>query len=225
MANNRILWTYIAADLLFVISGGLILIFALTTKVGSKEVHTISNVAKDLLLDTCPLSAAIGNSVLIFVTFLISVPGIILPTTRGWLKLSGYMAVVCGLFTMILGLSIWYETLKTRSVLSDIWDAQPQSSQSLLQQAFNCCGYQNSTSFPLVIDSACPNPLVAATQVGCVDPFSKFANNFLDVIFTSAFGIVGIDVLLVLSTAILLKDRKEKERYRHIDEKNGTGSF
>jgi hypothetical protein len=35
----------------------------------------------------------------------------------------------------------------------------------------------------------------------------------------------GIDVVLILCTAMLVKDRKEKERYRHIDEKNGTGSF
>jgi hypothetical protein len=36
---------------------------------------------------------------------------------------------------------------------------------------------------------------------------------------------IGIDVALVLATAILLKDRKEKIRYRHIDEKNGVGAF
>jgi hypothetical protein len=53
----------------------------------------------------------------------------------------------------------------------------------------------------------------------------SFANTFLDTIFTGAFGIVGVDVALILTTAMLLKDRKEKERYRHIDEKQGTGSF
>jgi hypothetical protein len=61
--------------------------------------------------------------------------------------------------------------------------------------------------------------------VGCVKPFSTYANDFLDMVFTGAFGIVGVDVLLILCTAILLKDRKEKERYRHIDEKNGSGAF
>lgn len=92
-------------------------------------------------------------------------------------------------------------------------------------QQFNCCGYANSTSPPFVTDNTCPNPIVAASQNGCVSPFSTFANNFLDVVFTGAFGIVGIDVVFVLATAMLLKDRKEKERYRGIDEKSGTGSF
>ena len=79
-------------------------------------------------------------------------------------------------------------------------------------------------------------------MVGCITPFSKLANNFLDVVFTGAFGIVGmcrnwfqiclranifigLDVVLILGIAIVLKDRKEKARYRVIDEKNGAGAF
>jgi hypothetical protein len=44
-------------------------------------------------------------------------------------------------------------------------------------------------------------------------------------VFTAVFGIVGIDVLAVLAIAMLLKDRKEKERYRHIDEKLGLKDY
>jgi hypothetical protein len=75
------------------------------------------------------------------------------------------------------------------------------------------------------VDATCPNAATAAQQVGCVGPFASFGNNFLDLVFTGAFGIVGVDVALILATAMLLKDRKEKERYRHIDEKNGAGAF
>lgn len=56
MANDRILLTYVAADLLFVVTGVLLLVFALDTKVEANEVPTLSNIARDLLLDTCPLS-------------------------------------------------------------------------------------------------------------------------------------------------------------------------
>jgi protein-S-isoprenylcysteine O-methyltransferase Ste14 len=80
------------------------------------------------------LVAAIGNAVLIFVTFLVSVPAMVMPMTRGWLKLHGYMVVVCAVFTLILGLSIWFETLKTRSRLGTIWNNQPAATQSLIQQ-------------------------------------------------------------------------------------------
>jgi hypothetical protein len=57
--------------------------------------------------------------------------------------------------------------------------------------------------------------------MGCVIPFSSFANSYLDLIFTAAFGIVGIDVVLLLCIVMVLKYRAELERYRHIDEKNG----
>ncbi|TVY49689.1 hypothetical protein LOCC1_G000241 [Lachnellula occidentalis] len=231
MARDNILLSYILVDILFVLSGGLLIGFALITETEAKSVPTISTVARDLLFVRCPLNAAVGNAVMVFVTFLISVPAMVMPTTRGWLKFHGYMTVVCALFTMIIGLDIWFDTLKTRKNLALVWKQQPATSQSLLQQEvcyftmLNCCGYLNSTSPPFVVDTTCPNALVAAARVGCVGPFSVFANGFLDLVFTGAFGIVGIDVALVLSTAMLLKNRKEKERYRHIDEKNGTGAL
>jgi hypothetical protein len=58
----------------------------------------------------------------------------VMPMTRGFLKFHGYLVVVSALFTMIIGLTIWFETLKTRSNLSNIWNLQPASTQSLLQQ-------------------------------------------------------------------------------------------
>ena len=137
-------------------------------------------------------TAAIGNAVLVFVTFLLSVPAMVIPSTRGWLKFTGYMTVVCALYTMILGLAIWFQTLRTRENLLPVWIALPSTSQSLLQQEFKCCGYTNSTSPPFVVDSICPNALVAASTVGCIGPFSSFGNNFLDLIFTGAFGMVGM---------------------------------
>jgi hypothetical protein len=58
---------------------------------------------------------------------------------------------------------------------------------------------------------------------GCAGPISSFANVFLDNIFTALFGVVGFDVVFIMATACLLKDRKERERFQHIDEKNGFG--
>jgi hypothetical protein len=74
-------------------------------------------------------------------------------------------------------------------------------------------------------DSTCTNSLVAAQKPGCISAFSSFANGYMDLIFTAAFGIVGVDVLLVLCVAMVLKYRQEQERYRHIDEKNRLGGL
>ena len=61
--------------------------------------------------------------------------------------------------------------------------------------------------------------------MGCVGPFSQFAEKFLNLVFTVAFGIVGVDMVLVLCLAMVVKRRKEILRYRRIDEKRGVGSI
>jgi hypothetical protein len=113
---------------------------------------------------------------------------------------------------------------------------------------FECCGYFNSTSPAFVTTPEfCPSPAAAALMRGCAGPLSSFINELLDNIFTAVFGVVGeswraapwvslgvvqsltlfpgIDVVLIVSIVCLLKNRKERERYRHIDEKTGYRTF
>ena len=91
---------------------------------------------------------------------------------------------------------------------------------------FQCCGYLNSRSPAFVTNAMCPSPAAAALMRGCATPIAAFATVFLDDIFTAVFGMVGIDAVFIMTTACLLKERKERERFRHIDEKSGPrGSF
>jgi len=221
--RDNVFLIYILADILFVVCGGLLLIFALVTESIVSQVPTVGTVARNLLFQQCPLNAAIANAVLVFVTFLFSVPAMVMPMTRGWLKLQGYLTCICALFTMILGLTVWYQTLKTRENLHGVWNTQSTATQSLLQQKLNCCGYTNTSPPDFVVDATCPNSFAASSTIGCVGPFSSFGNNLLDMVFTGAFGIVGVDVILIMATAMLQKNRKEQARYRHIDEKSGPG--
>ena len=146
----------------------------------------------------------------------------IAPMNRILLKIHGLLVISSAVFTMVLGLIIWFSTLRTRSMLEVVWGEQTTTVQSLLQQKFDCCGYENATSPAFVTDSTCTNELVAASLQGCVNPFATFANRYLDIVFTGIFGIVGIDVMLLLAIACVSKVRKEKERFRFIDEKNGA---
>lgn len=218
--KDTVLLSYIILDIIVLLTGILILVFGLSVKSEISRPSTLDTVARNLILNTFPVNATIANAIMIFIIFLFTLPAIAIPKAREWLKLTGYMTVISGIFTMTLGLVLWFQTLRTRKNLLDIWDVQDVSVQSLLQTKFNCCGYLNSTSPPFVADNVCPNPVVAAARLGCVFRFSSFANSFLDVIFTSAFGIVGIDTMFVLATTILLKNRKEKARYHVIMEKN-----
>ncbi|KAI9817460.1 MAG: phospholipid scramblase 1 [Pycnora praestabilis] len=184
---------------------------------------TKANVARDVLLAHSPLTAIMVNAILVFITFLLSLPALALPATRGWLRAHGWLVVACAIFTLVLGLDIWFTTLKTRANLSTIFDEQSAQVKSLLQQRFNCCGYLDSVTFQQ--DFICPSVAAAAQKQGCVGNFSNYANGFLDLIFTAFFGFVALDVILLLNTAMVLKDRQETERYRHIDEKNGFGGL
>ncbi|KAJ4356061.1 uncharacterized protein N0V89_004088 [Didymosphaeria variabile] len=222
---TKLMMFFVALDFIFAGCGGLLLGFSLMSEQRMRESPRVDNVAENLLLGQCPLTAGVVNAVFIFVTFLLSLPALFLPMNKGWLRTQGWLVVVCATFTLGLGIAVWVDTLQTRVELSEIWQRETPLIQSLLQQKFNCCGYFNSTSPPFVQDGICINSLVAAQKGGCIGPFSSFANRYLDLIFTAAFGIVGVDALLVLCVAMVLQYRSEQERYRHIDEKNGLGGL
>ncbi|KZL63944.1 tetraspanin [Colletotrichum incanum] len=222
---NKILMAFVAADIIFLVTGALLLGFALINQNLIKEAPTEGTEAvMRLLTAQFPLTAGIANAVFIFVTFISTIPGMITPT-RGWLKISGYMTTFCGLFSLVLGVYLWVLTLTTKNDFGKTWNAQDPAIQELMQTAFQCCGYFNSTSPAFITDAQCPSPAAAALQRGCATPITSFANVFVDNIFTAVFGMVGVDALLVVCTAMLLKDRKERERYRHIDEKAGYRGF
>ncbi|KAN0076175.1 hypothetical protein V8E54_006317 [Elaphomyces granulatus] len=221
MANiNKILIIYLAADLLFVLGGALLFGTALIFEAKIQTAPSLDSAPTILLFKQIPLQAAAVNAVFVFATFAISLPGVLMPDNRFWLKLQGWLIIVCAGFTLVLGLIIWYDTLQTRAELNVVWGQESTAMQSLLQQAFNCCGYLNSTSPSFVQDSTCISPLIAAGMPGCVGAFSNFSNSTLNLVFTAGFGIVALDVILLICVAVLLKDRKEKHRYRLIDAKS-----
>jgi hypothetical protein len=74
------------------------------------------------------------NSIFVFATFVMSIPGMIVPDSRFWLKLQGWMMLVCAIFTLVLGVIVWVETLETRAELGTVWGQQTTAMQSLLQQ-------------------------------------------------------------------------------------------
>jgi len=217
---NKLMIVYLAVNFHFLVCGGLILGFSLVSEQQEKSRPTVKNVAYSLLLTECPLTAGVANAIFVFIAFLLSLPALALPNSRAWLKAQAWAVMICAIFTLILGLSIWFDTLETRRRLSVLWGQQSMTVQGLLQERFQCCGYLNAVTPPFVTNDVCPNATVAATRMGCVGPFATFANIYLDLIFTAAFGIVGVDVLLLLCVVMVIKYREEQERYRHIDEKN-----
>ncbi|KAL8826093.1 MAG: hypothetical protein Q9191_004010 [Dirinaria sp. TL-2023a] len=215
---NKILLSVLFLDFLFVATGGLLIGTVFLTKGSMAKQPTTTNVAANMLLMQTPLTGVIVNAALIFLTFLISLPGVTLATNRLWLRITGLMIVICAHVTLLIGIIIWFSTLQTRANLGHTFAKQTPLAQSLIQQKFHCCGYLNNQ---FTQDNVCTSAFVAAQKANCVGPLSNFANSFLDLIFTAMFGIVGLDMAFLLTVMVVLKDRAEKERYRHIDEKNG----
>ncbi|EON99047.1 putative tetraspanin protein [Phaeoacremonium minimum UCRPA7] len=218
---NKVLMAYVAADVLFVAMGAVMLGFSIIVKNSMFDAPTTGGqAARNILYQQFPLTAGIVNSIFVFVTFAATIPAITMPT-RGWLKVSGYMATITALFSVIVGLYLWILTLKSKETLAPLWRAATAQTQELMQTEFACCGYFNSSSPAFITDATCPSPAAAAMVRGCASPLASFANVFVDDIFTAVFGMAGIDALLIVATACLLKERKEMERFRHIDEKSG----
>ena len=78
--------------------------------------------------------AGVVNAIFVFVTFLLSLPGLFLTSSRGWLRVQGWLVIICATFTLGLGIAIWLETLQTRRNLSVLWGRESPLIQSLLQQ-------------------------------------------------------------------------------------------
>ncbi|KAH6647002.1 tetraspanin [Truncatella angustata] len=223
---NKVMAAFVAVDGLFALMGAIMMGFSVVVLNTCFNPPTEGNeAARDLLYRRFPLTAGIANAAFTLLIFLVTVPALA-NNARGLLKFAGYLVAADALFTMIIGLDLWIITLKTRQELFEIWVTQDANVQSLLQGTFQCCGYNNSTSPAFVTDVTCPSPAAAALIKGCAAPLGSFSNVFVDNIFTAVFGMVGIDVAMVLAIACLVKERKEMERFRYIDEKNGVkGGF
>ncbi|KAI1755731.1 tetraspanin [Xylaria castorea] len=223
---NKVLAAFVGIDVLFAATGALILGFSVIVKNTCFDPPNDGNMAaRDLLYQQFPFSAGIGNGIFTFIAFACTLPALA-TNSRSWLKAAVFLVVVDAIFTLVIGLQLWILTLRIKDTFSNIWLAQNPDVQGLMQVAFNCCGYFNSTSPAFHTDSTCPSPATAALMTGCATPLSRFSNTFVDNIFTALFGVVGVDAILVVAAACLLKKRKEMERYRHIDEKSGArGTF
>ncbi|KFH46552.1 hypothetical protein ACRE_025860 [Hapsidospora chrysogenum ATCC 11550] len=217
---NKVLIAAAAADALFLASGILELTFSVIVK--NDMVNDPSDgrdAIRHLIYERMPLTAGIVNAGFILAAFLATLPGLLMPTTRGWLKFAGYFVTFCTIFTMCVGVYLWIMTLRIGEDFFEVYMDLDADVQALVQTTFECCGYKSSTSPAFITNPTCPSPAAAALLPGCQAAVSNFANVLLDQIFTAVFGVVGIDVVFILAIACLSKDRKEREWYRRVDQK------
>jgi len=145
---------------------------------------------------------------------------LIMPTSRRWLYAHGWVVTGACVALLVVGLKIWYITLDEKNNLLAAWVNTSPNTIQAVEEKFNCCGFFNSTSPPFVISpNACPTIDIAATRTGCVLSLQPFADLFLDRLFTTLFGFVGIGTCAILAGAMLVNARTTEARYVRIAEK------
>ncbi|KAH6605619.1 tetraspanin [Trichoderma cornu-damae] len=222
---DKVFLATLLADALFLASGAMELGFSIAAmNLKDKAPTDGKDATRHLVYQRFPLTAGIANAIFVLATFVFTIPALAL-AKRNLLKIGGYMITVCGAFTLAVGLYLWIMTLRLKETFEPVYAEQDSAIQSLVQTSFQCCGYLNSTSPAFVTDTACPSPAAAALLRGCSTNMASFANAFINDLFTAVFGMVGIDALLILAIACLLKERKEIERYYIIDQKRNYGGL
>ncbi|KAF3161632.1 phospholipid scramblase 1 [Orbilia oligospora] len=178
-----------------------------------------------ILLYHLPCTPIFVNGIISAVAFMFSLPAVLLPQSLFWLRLHGWMLVVCAVYSLVLGILVWVDTLTERAQMYQAWIDVGPTVQTLLQQKFECCGYVSAMEPLFVTDKVCPNALAASQTKPCVGPFTAFEDEFFNTVFTALFGIVGLDFVMLCCTAMVINQRKEQRRYRRIDEKRGLGAI
>ncbi|KAH0494862.1 hypothetical protein TgHK011_008447 [Trichoderma gracile] len=220
---DKVFIATLVADALFLASGAMELGFSIAAlNLKDKAPTDGRDATRHIIYQHFPLTAGIANAILVLATFLFTIPALAL-AKRSLLKISGYFITLCAVFTLAVGLYLWIMTLRLKETFEPFYAAQDTTVQSMMQTSFQCCGYLNSTSPAFITDEICPSPAAAALLRGCSTNVASFANAFINDLFTAVFGMVGIDALLILAIACLVKERKEMERYYIIDQKRDYG--
>merc|ERR1712000_714368 len=135
---NKILLVFIGFDIAFLLCAVLHLLIPLYTRASVKNNMNVNNIASNLLLDDCPLTASEINAIIMFLTFLLSVPALFMQRNRVWLKVHVAGVIVAALMTLSIGLAIWYSTLEVHKNLTPVWMNQSSNVQSMLQHRNRC---------------------------------------------------------------------------------------
>jgi hypothetical protein len=132
---DKIFLCTVLADLIFLASGVMELVFSLVVKSQMDDITSDGeSVTRNLLYQRFPLTAGIVNAIFILVTFAATLPGLVMPA-RSFLKVSGYMVTICAIFTMCVAVFLWVMTLRMKEQFFNIYIEQEPDVQSLIQNS------------------------------------------------------------------------------------------
>lgn len=131
---NKLLIFIIVVDMLFLATGVLELAFSIVTQNSDRAApSTGQDVVRDLVTQRLPLTPGIVNGAFVIASFVATLPGLLMPTTRSWLKAAMYFITFCGLFSLVLGVDLWLQTLKIGNNFANVYVDLDTDQQDLIQ--------------------------------------------------------------------------------------------
>lgn len=215
MVSKRLMAVWGVLDFLMLAAGGATIAFSLVLK--------SPNPVRDLALTGFDHTFALVLGILYIATFVISIGAIIQRNhiTIG-LAILNWILIFDTVITVIFGSNIWFMTLQENLNFGRVWNATDAAHRIAVQDAFQCCGFQNNTA--IEPSGFCANPAVTQNN-GCSVKFIAVEDLLLMDVFTTVYSFTAILVMLFLASMCVIKKRQEQERFRRIDAKRGGGGF
>ncbi|GAA6030960.1 hypothetical protein JCM8097_008957 [Rhodosporidiobolus ruineniae] len=233
--TRKLALTWLALAFLYTASAVVLIAVAQVWRTQSTPGQLGKHTLRGLVAMEMHLTAATALGVALLVVLLLGVLGFVQGWRPGSLQrkeakgLIGFAWALAGtmMTTLVVASILWFYSLRERNNFRKVWLARDGPTQVFLQDKLQCCGYFNASSaglFTQPVDFCAPfgQPGANATQVqGCVTPIVKFADFFLNNVFTTIYGFTSIQLALFLTTLCLIISRRDDERFRIAWEKHG----
>jgi len=183
------------------------------------------DLVRNFIVSELDLYAGLVLGAAFLLTWIISVGGILQRdhVTVG-LVITNWALIFDAIAIVVVGCIMWFYTLTPTANYLKVWQAASPATRQALQDTLSCCGYRQSTELG-VNAGFCADTVFAVTQSGCASKILPLADSTLNHVFTSIFGFMVIVLGFFLATVCLVYRRKQRERFRRIDEKRGGQGF
>jgi len=231
-------WTIILSilDVIFLLAGIFVIVISFIWKgMLSRPVPLNGEVFLRLAVSELILDAGIVFAGGVFMTVLISLwPLTTKPTkdneaTKPVVIYIGSL-LITSLITMSIGTTIWFYTLREKAEFLPVWQAQSSTTQVFIQDTLSCCGWFNATTEGLFDSnlqtgfcqdpSSLPVNVDPNVHIGCEQGFIKKVDYILNNIFSTIYGFMVIQFLMLLAAATVGNLRIQEKRFLRIDYKS-----